>query len=342
MQQSKMENLSHPPTNFLSLPREIRDHIYGFALLASTCVVVWSGRWKTINTLNDQGVDADGKTEYEYERVVDHKAITLSIQHLALNLLRCNNATVAREAAMTFYAHNTFSFLGDHNWDPIVSWLESIGVQNRGYITRLSATVRQPQHAWQRCDGTRVKIPDLHEELYQRNPHLYRSPESTEEGEVENINPNIETIFAILGSRETRSTLKLHLLLDPNLLPGIELLGEENQSAYTKFFTMDLPNLIEKFRVAYTTKSENSGHVEVLWKGETRRHEFIKKWSLIQKRGWEIVETEETETPRRVTPPPGFAQPGPMLKMQFTLKRQKQTDIILAEDPSPYGVRYFD
>ena len=106
---------------------------------------------------------------------------------------------------------------------------------------------------------------------------------------------------------------------------------------------MDLPNLIEKFCVAYTTKSENRDHVEVLWMGETLRHEFINKRSLIQKRGWEIVETEEVETPRLWTPPPGYAPLGPILKMRFTPKRQEQTAILLAEDPSPYSLpRYFD
>jgi len=263
-----MEQLSHSPTTFLSLPRELRDKIYGFSLLASTCIVVWSGRWVCVNRYDDQGVDIDGKTVSEYELVVDNKATASSVQHLALNLLRCNNTTVAREAAMSFYTNNTFSFLGDHDWDPIVSWLESIGAQNRGYITSLNAAARRPARAWQRRDGTRVKIPDLREELYPRNPHLYRSPESTEEGEVENINPIIETVFAILGSRDARSTLKLHLLLDPNFLPGVELL-DNNQSAYSHFFTMDLPNLIEKFRVDYIIKSENRDHVEVLWKGET-------------------------------------------------------------------------
>lgn len=342
MQQSKMEQLSHPPTTFLSLPREIRDHIYGFALLASTCVVVWSSRWMRVNKFDDQGVDIDGKTALEYQRVVDHKATASSIQHLALNLLRCNNTTVAREAAITFYTNNTFSFLGDHNWDPIVSWLESIGAQNRGYITRLNVTARLPDRAWQQRDGTRVKFPGLKEELYQRNPHLYRSPESTKEGEVENINPIIETIFAILGSRDARSTLKLHLLLDPNFLPGVEFL-DNDQSAYYHFFTMDLPNLIEKFCVAYTTKSENRNHVEALWMGETLRHEFINKRGLIQKREWEIVETKEVETPRLWTPPPGHAPLGPILKMRFTLKRQEQTAILLAEDPSPYSLpRYFN
>ncbi|KAF2008256.1 hypothetical protein BU24DRAFT_429503 [Aaosphaeria arxii CBS 175.79] len=342
MQQSKMEQLSHPPTNFLSLPREIRDRIYSFALLASTCVVVWTGRWVCINKFDDQGVDVDGKTALEYRRIVDNKATASSIQHLALNLLCCNNTIVEREAAMTFYTNNTFSFLGDHNWDPIVSWLEAIGARNRGYITKLNVTARRPDQAWQRRDGTRVKIPNLREELYQRNPHLYRSPQSTEEGEVENINPAIETIFAILGSRDAWSTLKLQLLLDPNCLPGVELL-DDDQSAYAQIFTMDLPNLIEKFRVAYTSQSENRGHVEVLWVGETLRHEFINKRSLIQKQGWEIVETREVETPRLWTPPPGHAPLGPILKVRFTLKRRVQTAVLVAEDPNPYSyLGYFD
>jgi len=60
-------------------------------------------------------------------------------------------------------------------------------------------------------------------------------------------------------------------------------------------------------------------------------------------RGWEIVETEEVEEPILWTPPPGHAPVGPILKMRFTLKRQEQTAILLAEDPSPYSfLGYFD
>jgi hypothetical protein len=224
--------------------------IYDFALLASTCIVVWSGRWVCLSKFDGQGDIIGGGTAVEYQRVVDDKATASTIQHLALNLLRCNNSTVAREAAKAFYTYNTFSFLGDHNWDPIVSWLESIGAQNRGYITRLDITAKRPPRAWQRHDGRRVKIPDLREELYPRNPHLYRSPDSTREREVENINPIIEKIFAILGTRGPRSMLKLHLLLDPHFLPGVELL-DEDQAAYSSLFTMGLPNLIEKFRDDY-------------------------------------------------------------------------------------------
>lgn len=284
---------------------------------------------------DEQDVDIDGKTALETQPVVDKKAIASSIQHLAINLLRCNNTTVAREAAMTFYTNNTFLFLGDHNWDPIVSWLESIGARNRSYLTRLDATARRPERAWQRPDGTRVKIPELRGELYPRNPHLYLSPESTKQGKVENINPSIERIFAILGSRDTRSTLKLHLLLDSDFFPGVELMEEYRCDEY--FFTMDLPNLIEKFRAAYTTMSENHGHVEVLWMGEAPLHGFVNKRSLIEKRGWKIVETEEVEKHWSSTSPHCIALPARILRMRFTLKKQEQTAILLAEDPSPYS-----
>jgi hypothetical protein len=92
----------------------------------------------------------------------------------------------------------------------------------------------------------------------------------------------------------------LHLLLDPHFLPGVELF-ENSEIAHSYFFTMDLPNLIEKFRLDYTSTTENC-QVEVLWYGESLRQEFNDKTSFIQERGLEIIETEEYEELRKWEP----------------------------------------
>lgn len=359
-QQSEMESLLRPQTTFLSLPREIRDEIYDFALLASSSIVVCSSRWvdpiawkhadcyavhrgpdlytldqgnTSDDHVNDIDEDTKGPDEYACDRVVNTRATKLSIQGLALNLLRCKNTTVAREAAMTFYTKNTFSFLGDHNWDPIIFWLESIGARNRSYLTRLDVRARQPRHAWQRSDGTRIKIPTLHDEVYPRSPHLYLSPESTKEGEVENINPAIEKMFALLGIRDSKSTLKLHLLLDKFVLPGVKPV-DYDRSADEHFFSMDLPNLVEKFRLDYTMKDESCSPVEVLWMGKTVRHSFNDNRSLMQKHGWEIVKTEDEDPPELTWC--GTVIP-PIFRIRFTLRKREQPAKLVAEDPSPYS-----
>jgi len=53
-------------------------------------------------------------------RSVDHEDMAASIRHLNLNLYFCSKL-LSQEAAAVFYKNNTFSFLGDHNWDPIVA-----------------------------------------------------------------------------------------------------------------------------------------------------------------------------------------------------------------------------
>lgn len=219
---------------------------------------------------------------------------------------------MAREAAKVFYSKTTFCFIGDHNWHPILSWLETIGA-NRGYLTRLEATIERPAHAWQERDGTRTELKHAFEELYPRSPHLYRLPESTAEGIVDNINPAIEAIFAVLSTREGGPKLTFTLLLDYGLLPGIQL-GIDWQHPYNNYFSMDLPNLIEKLRVIYPTELGKGSCVEVLWKGEDLRTEFAKQRERIQERGWEILEAEVGEKCR---PPIPHIELRPIPTMRF-------------------------
>lgn len=327
------------PTTFLSLPREIRDYIYNIALCTTISIIVWSGQWICVSNFDDNGNIISGGT-IKYKRCRDQNATNLTIQHLTVNLLRCNNSIVAGEAAMMFYTHNTFSFLGDHNWDPIVSWLTSIGAKNQGYIRRLDVSARRPNRAWQRSDGTRVRIPTLREELYPRNPYLCL-PESIKEGEVENINPRIETLFSILCDRGSKYILELRLLLDPYFFPGLEII--ESQTADHEFFTMDLLNLVEKFYNNYTNQCRGGGRIDILWIGKTDRDAFIENRNLIQRRNWEIIETKEVVDKLQLPLPPGYPPPYPVWKILFTLKRREQLTILIAEDPSPYSsLKYFD
>ncbi len=325
---------SYRRTNFLTLPRELRNQIYDLALIASSPVVVWSGKLKSTFPPEQNDPDYNGKMALIWNLIVDHQATVSSVQDLAPNLLRCNS-TVAREAAMTFYGENTFCFLGDHNWDPIVSWLQTIGARNRGHLTKLEARARRPWHSYQQRDGTRTKVRDCPEELYQRSPHLYCSPESTEEGIVENLNhPAIETIFAILASDADAPKLTWTLRLDYDFLPGVQL-GMDDQHPDVNWFGMDLPNLMEKLRGDYAADPRRSRHMEVVWKGEGVRHEFVEQRDLIQERKWEIVEAIEAE--KRRTNPIVQAEYGSILTMQFILKSETLTRPPVADNPSPYS-----
>ncbi|MCJ1367793.1 hypothetical protein MMC16_006927 [Acarospora aff. strigata] len=325
-------------TNFLSLPRELRNQIYDLALISSQPVVVWSSYVKLSWPPEQWDSSYDVPMRWVRSHIVDHQATVSSVQDLALNLPRCDS-TMAREGAMTFYGKNTFCFFGDHNWDPIVSWLQAIGAENRGHLTKLEARARRPENSSQQRAGTRTKRRNYHEELelYQRSPHLYRSPESTKEGFVENINDAaIKTIFAILASDHNapKLTLTLTLRLDWEFIPGVQL-GITEQHQDVTWFSMDLPDLIEKLRYHYAANPQSARPMEVVWKGVGRRHEFIKQRILIQERAWQIVEAIEAENCRTCTFSP--TEYGSISTMQFILKSRELKRPPVADHPSPYS-----
>ncbi|PQE04607.1 hypothetical protein CJF30_00004379 [Rutstroemia sp. NJR-2017a BBW] len=66
-------------------------------------------------------------------RTVNHEETSASLSTININLL-FSSKTVSQEAAMVFYNKNTFAFEGDHNWDPIVLWLKTIGIDNRNSL----------------------------------------------------------------------------------------------------------------------------------------------------------------------------------------------------------------
>ena len=135
------------------------------------------------------------------EIVVNHEAMAASTRNIALGLLRCNRV-VAHESAILFYRTNIFEFSWYHNWHPIISCLETIGARNRGYLTDLVAAIQVPVHILQQNDGTRVACNDVppYEEIYQRDTHFSLLAGEPTEGIVENVNPVVAKLFALLGS----------------------------------------------------------------------------------------------------------------------------------------------
>ena len=321
-------------TNFFTLSREIRDSIYELALLSSSPIIAWCGM-----PLEDLELWQHNSSTAKVPIPLDeYKSHTLSIEQLVPNLLRCNG-TVAREAALAFYSKNTFRFLGDWTWDTVVSWLEAIGERNRGYLTSIEVTMRKPPHVWQHPDCTRTEVREFgeppREKAFPRSPHLHRSADSTTEGVVENLNPAVETAFALLGGPVDRLKLTLNVLLGGSLLPGLQLSMDE-QHPYSNYFSMDLPNLMEKLRVLHTTEAGMNDNIEIIWKGMTWKRAFLDERQDIEERGWEILDTkeEERERPSRPGKPPG----GPPFQfVWFTIRRKELVGPLMAEDPSPHS-----
>ena len=321
---------------FEALPREIRDSIYTFALVASSPIIVWSAQLKRTFPPGHEKFQYRGQRIYTYKRRWNHEAMTSSRKGLGLGLLQCNR-TIALEAAQKFYGQNTFAFDGYHEWIPVISWLDAIGDVNRSLLTRLEACQRNPTKAWQYPDGTRVSIHiDERSEIYPRNPH-FPHLDAVPEGEVDSINPLIEMIFLMLGQCETSNKLVFALNLEYGLVPGT-VIHDMSEDADIDYSSMDLPNLIEKWRVDYTTGTTRRP-VEVIWKAECLRTLYNEKKSLIEDLGWDILEQEEAEKSWRIKFIDDRIEYIPDPTMKFTLKRKALVGPLVASEPSSWSWR---
>ena len=307
-----MSQPSSSKLTFLDLPGEVRNMIYSLSLVSPSNIVVWSGSW----TLTHRS-----KTTTTHQRIQDKHATISSIHHLALNLLHIGNAEIAQEAASIFYSRNTFAFLGDHNWDPIASWLRCIGLRNRSHITRLIASAKKPLQSWSSGEGKRLRvITSVRDALHRRNAHVYRALAENVSMERENIEPAIEQIFKLLGSdpwKQGGRKVKMHLLLDPKCLPGFKFLDEEEfERRRSPVFDMKLADFVDKYQALH-----NKGNVEVRWMGELPRCVFREKRSDIERKGWKVLDAREVEVVKPGLFGMNIVSSDPVVKICFTVKR---------------------
>ena len=91
-----------------------------------------------------------------------------------------------------FYNGNTFKFLRDHEWTPIVDWLNRIGYCNRRYVNAMSISARKLSTALESNYGLRYPPGDsCPYEIYKCNRRLAKpsvpfSNLNIRYGEVEN------------------------------------------------------------------------------------------------------------------------------------------------------------
>lgn len=320
----------------MNLPQEVRDEIYTLSLNSSSAIIVHSSKLTCTWQTDETSAESNKNSRLVMQLKLDQSATRSSVQDLVLGLLRCNRATTV-EASKIFYSKNVFSFIGDHDWTPIITWLEAIGEQNRDYLTSLEATIRRLSTSWQYSDGSRALIRNFrNNEFFPRSVH-FTCPKTVPEGEVENINPAIETVFSILGRYRYSlgPKLTLTLLLHFDLIPGIIVLTT-NEDVEISYFSMDLPNLMEHWCANYTT-GHDSRPVEVLWKAESFREESIGKRNLIEAQGWEILNEEGAERLQIIRNDPREYKPYPTMK--FTLRRKELAGPLIPADPSPWSWR---
>ncbi|KAL8889621.1 MAG: hypothetical protein Q9215_003129 [Flavoplaca cf. flavocitrina] len=168
--------------------------------------------------------------------------------------------------------------------------------------------------------------------LASHHPYFASPSGPYEEGEVEIIDPAIETIISLLAKCEgDYDQRKMTLYLDPGYykIPGIVLFEEEG----TSLFSLDLPNLVDIWRTKYFSGT-NHDALKIVWKAEVGISDFHEKRHLIEGIGWNITDMRETE---RIYNP--FRRPGDdrvIPTMQFLMRRDEVFGPITAAGPDPY------
>jgi hypothetical protein len=328
---SDLPRNSHPLT-FLSLSREIRDEIYDLALVSTSPIIVWKGEWKSDYHYYPE---TEGMIPFSsrlssviHWQEVDYEATSASLQPLAANLILCNK-TVSHEAARVFYTKNTFCFLGQHNWDPIVPWLESIGPTNRSSLSSIEISAGRPDPAWQCQNGERVADSDgwTRGEIYPLHPYLQLCTTEGRPrcGRVQNINPAVERIFVLLGQNTSEQKLRVVMQLDGCVYPGARILSyAHDPMPEVSWYGMDLPNIIEKSRSLHTQQ------VDVLWKGKECRKELEDQQAIMESIGWVVNVLPDAED--ELHPNPEYHGCHPATDewriAKYVLRRKEVTELL--------------
>ncbi len=294
-------------TTFLSIPREVRLLIYESCLVSCSPVIVWSA-------------------EFLFPGLVrNREAMTSSVRGLSTALLRCH-PTIAAEAADIFYHKNTFAFRGQHDYLPVISWLDQIGMVNRGHLTRLEMSVRRPSKAWQMSDGIRLG-QDIPAHLAPRHPHPAVFSNLYPEGEVDMIDPAFELIIHTLTRSFYGAKLILYLQLEFDTIPGVEMHWNDEMG----LFSMDLPKVIGRWHK--DTPVGSSRALEILWKADADRAFFLQNRAFIENQGWQIVGEEAAERLGFL----GDPRPVNLPTMRFLLKRADIKGPLLPAAPDRYS-----
>jgi hypothetical protein len=328
-----------PPLTFFSFPREIRDKIYNYALVSTSHIIVWKGELKYEYLKSYKGARRMMGGEPISRliwRTVSHKETSASLSTININLL-FSNKTVSQEAAMVFYNKNTFAFEGDHNWDPIVCWLKTIGIDNRNSLAVLEVYGKRPDQVWQNSRGERLPHPQRYtmEEIYPINPYLGNPTDGFKHGYVDNINPVLEEVFVLLGQRASEKKTTIIMQTDIYYPGGGAIAVEPDDQFPDKgWYSMELPNLIEKFLELHCTHSERRS-VEVVWKGLT--YQRVLATEFMENLGWNIS-TSPAESEEIVRKIGIYHNHDDSDFARYTLRRKKLVGPLIAQDPSPFSL----
>ncbi|KAF4551064.1 Hypothetical protein D9617_14g075200 [Elsinoe fawcettii] len=264
--------------SLIEQPHEVRYQIYHTALVAKSPIIIWASKFDLKERIYKLDSDAPKR----------------SLDGLGLGLLR-TDLQISEEATKVLYQHNTFKFEGPHEWRRVAAWLSAIG-PNRHLLTKLELSVRRPSRAFQYRDGSREAFPDEWiQTAFPKHPLLQRPEGQTEwpRGEVDDVDPEIETIFSLLGDMPTSDPQKhlpvtVYLCIDDWTYPGAYTDPEnEYQMMESAHFSMDLPNLIEAWRAKHSTPHRP---IHVIWKFAGYKADYDTMVEQFNSAGWHILD----------------------------------------------------
>ena len=151
---------------FLSLPSEIRNHIYTTALVSPTPIDLCPADYITAQ----EHIDGDNILRQRHlafksarlepeeggrpEEVAFRRQSSLQYvrRHLAVQLLAvCRQ--IYNEASQYFWGENVWRFSDDQNWEIVLRFLLTIGENARFMIKHLEALI-----PWPECDGDKLSV----------------------------------------------------------------------------------------------------------------------------------------------------------------------------------------
>ncbi|TVY47373.1 hypothetical protein LCER1_G008344 [Lachnellula cervina] len=143
----------------------------------------------------------------------------------------------------------------------------------------------------------------------------------------------MEMIFLLLGQNPSNQKPIIVMQL-PGIYPGARTPRtlEDIEPEYG-YFSMDLPNLIERFRCLHTP------HVEVLWEGTECRRELEDQQAVMESFGWNVTVLPAEEDELHPNPEyHGCHDATDEWKIaKYSLKRERLTEPLFAQDPCPYN-----
>lgn len=282
----------YPSSTFTSLPAEIRNKIYGLLLITTDPIVVY----------REHPIVPGGA----YHPGPHGRQVGSKVTGVTFGLLQVNK-TITMEAAAVFYHNNVFYFGGSENyylvdpWDPLYSFLYTIGNRNRSHLRYVEAEISRPLGLFKDSDGTFSRLvtgSNWLRKVYARDQHARIYPPVHDQQyygpTVDYVSPAIEAVFRILGSEGSK--LQLSLQLEFANLPKTTL----DSGGQSRGWSWEVPDHIESMRKQFGVHSNGAEvRVDVYWKVMFFKSEFESKTREIENDGWDLLKTQDTIGPIR-------------------------------------------